>query len=99
MSEDHCVDRNDGRCDPNDDGGPLLGNAWSRFHDQNNRNVTIRFQRSHGQRRIPISTWGQLGAALLLLMPATVGEDIFQHSQHVFLGVPFARLWRSNESN
>jgi hypothetical protein len=26
---------------------------------------------------------GQLGAALLLLMPATVDEDIFQHSQHV----------------
>jgi hypothetical protein len=26
---------------------------------------------------------GSLSAALLLLTPATVGEDIFQHSQHV----------------
>lgn len=26
---------------------------------------------------------GSLGAVLLLLTPATVGEDIFQHSQHV----------------
>jgi hypothetical protein len=28
---------------------------------------------------------GSLGAALLLLTPASVGEDIFQHSQHVVL--------------
>ena len=46
MSEDHCADRKDRRCDPNDDGGPLLGNAWDRFHDHNNRNVIIRFLRS-----------------------------------------------------
>ena len=34
MSEDHGANRKDGRTDPNDDGGFLLGNAWRRFHDR-----------------------------------------------------------------
>jgi hypothetical protein len=43
MSEDHRANRKNGRTDPDDNGGFLLGYDWPRFHDPNNRNVIIRF--------------------------------------------------------
>jgi hypothetical protein len=46
MSEDHRAYHKDRRADPNDYGGFLLGNEWRGFHDQNNRNVIVRFLRS-----------------------------------------------------
>jgi hypothetical protein len=45
-TEDHRANRKEGRADPNDNGGFLLGYDWRRFHDQTNRNVIIRFLRS-----------------------------------------------------
>jgi hypothetical protein len=36
-----CRVHKEGRTDPNDDGGFLLGNAWRRFHDQINREQPI----------------------------------------------------------
>jgi hypothetical protein len=98
MSEDHCADRKDCRCDPNDDGGPLLGNAWGRFHGQNNRNVIIRFQRSHGQCRIPISTWGRSAPRCSYSCPRRSARIFSSTASTSSLGVSFARLWRSNEN-
>ena len=34
MAEDHRANRKDGRTDPNDDGGLLLGIDWRQCHDR-----------------------------------------------------------------
>jgi hypothetical protein len=59
MPEDHRANCEDGRTDPDQYGGSLLGNGWRRFHDSNNRNAIKRFRAQlvdtfgHNERRGP----------------------------------------------
>jgi hypothetical protein len=69
MSENHRAYRKDGRTDPNDNGGFLLGCDWRRFHDQSNRSGILKVPTR--PRTVCSMTWRSLPPARNL-GPATV---------------------------